>query len=516
MAQRRPGLFVAILATLQLASSLFAQTQEAPQPDPASPEAIRQEQPSFFVRVALDHANGIYRERKALSLRVACEENAYIYVLYRRADGDVFQVFPNAIQTDNRLPARQTVQIPAPNDRFAWVIGPPFGKELIKVIASKEPLPELDDPRLRRELVNPVSQQQVKALVIEMRDEIRRNWAEDQVELTTYATSQPIDSGLGRRWGVFVGVSNYLFNAEKEQATGGKEKLSVPTPHRDARKLDELLRSMGQLNGTQVFTNEQATRKNFQQAVTQWLPRVSKPGDTVFIFFAGHGMQIPDEGHDEKDKLDEVLLPFEYMDKQMYDAAISKLRGGEELDSEKAAYLLEAKKLLARPSRLDANIAVARHFSISDDLFGHWLQKLSGRQVVVMLNTCHSGGFAAQEKSLRAPTKLIPFDFLDGELGRLKDLGQPELALLSACAAAEVARIHYKGDLSVFPHYLVECLQHSAGQVTLEHAYNECRGGIAGYFDQINQVLRDAGKAPIPGHEPQLFNFCTKAVILKP
>ncbi len=484
---------------------------------PATPEAIRQTDPSFFVRVSLDRASGIYREREALSIKIACEENAYIYVLYKQADGQVFQVFPNSIQQDNRLLARQALQIPSVRDRFEWVVGPPFGKEVIKVLASKQPIAGLDDPKMRARVFNPVKEQQVKALLIEMRDEISANWAEDQVELTTYPTSQRVDLDVGRRWGAFFGVSNYLFNAEKEAASEGKDTLTVPTPHRDAREMERFFRTTGQLADSQVYTNEEATRANIKKAITEWLPSVSRPGDTVFLFFAGHGMQIPDDGRDESDRQDEVILPFEYLDAAMLQAALEKVKADQQLDTAAGPYLQEAvKRLKSLKPNEDANLAIARHFSISDDQFGHWLQRLSGRQVVVILNTCHSGGFAAQEKGLRAPRRVIPFDFLDGELGRLKDLGQPELALMSACSASEVARIHYKRDLSVFPYYLLECLENSDRSVTLDDAYGHCRSGMASYFQAINQALREAGKSPITGHEPLVFNHCTTPILLKP
>ena len=59
---------------------------------------------------------------------------------YQQADGKLYQVFPNLRQGDNRVAARQAVQIPAHDDLFRWKIGPPFGKEIVKVIASPSTL----------------------------------------------------------------------------------------------------------------------------------------------------------------------------------------------------------------------------------------------------------------------------------------------------------------------------------------------------------------------------------------
>ncbi len=39
-----------------------------------------------------------------------------------------------------------------------------------------------------------------------------------------------------------------------------------------------------------------------------------------------------------------------------------------------------------------------RHSCVTDDQFGHWLQRLAGRQIVVILDACHSAGFADEGK----------------------------------------------------------------------------------------------------------------------
>ena len=38
-----------------------------------------------------------------------------------------------------------------------------------------------------------------------------------------------------------------------------------------------------------------------------------KSGDTLFFYYSGHGSQIKDTGGDEVDKLDEVLVPLDYL-----------------------------------------------------------------------------------------------------------------------------------------------------------------------------------------------------------
>src|SRR4051812_34173945 len=117
-------------------------------PAPAQPPApqtgtlrdrVRNPAPEFLVRAAVNHATRSYREGDALSVHVACEVDAYVYVLYQQADGSSFQIFPNRLQPDNHVAARQAIELPGHDDLFRWQIAAPFGKEVIKVIASREP-----------------------------------------------------------------------------------------------------------------------------------------------------------------------------------------------------------------------------------------------------------------------------------------------------------------------------------------------------------------------------------------
>jgi hypothetical protein len=106
------------------------------QPESGKPESIKQRRPSFLVRVDVDRPSRVYKQNDQLSVKVVSEVDAYGYVLYRQADGKVYQIFPNSIQRDNRLHARQTVAIPGGDDLFRWRIAPPFGRETVKFIAS--------------------------------------------------------------------------------------------------------------------------------------------------------------------------------------------------------------------------------------------------------------------------------------------------------------------------------------------------------------------------------------------
>ena len=41
-----------------------------------------------------------------------------------------------------------------------------------------------------------------------------------------------------------------------------------------------------------IFAFEQATKARLEELIARWLPSVSQPGDTVFIYFSGHAGHV--------------------------------------------------------------------------------------------------------------------------------------------------------------------------------------------------------------------------------
>jgi hypothetical protein len=68
-----------------------------------------------------------------------------------------------------------------------------------------------------------------------------------------------------------------------------------------------------------------------------WLLNGIKSGDTLFFHYSGHGAQVLDRDGDEKDKLDECIIPLDYMtkgvitDDLIYSLLISKIPKGVKL-----------------------------------------------------------------------------------------------------------------------------------------------------------------------------------------
>ena len=471
-------------------------------------EEIRNGTPAFLVRANVDRDSRVYREGEEVHITATSERDGYLYAFYQQSDGAVYQIYPNEAQPDNKIQAGQQVKLPAPSDRFKWIVSPPFGKERIKIVVSTERVEAAEGESKRQKMFSPVGGNELKSLLKELQVTKVATWAEHDISIRTRPAAAVEGSKETKRYGVFVGVSDYQFNAEMEAATEGEESLDLPTCDRDAELLGKLMREDGLLDEILVLTNKDATKEKMEQAITQWLPGVAPAGSEVFVYFSGHGMQIDDEASDEKDALDEVLVPHEFAPIPVLAELITAKEQGK-LDPNREGDLKKLLRLAGlkqnsqqQPSVEQIAYNLARRTTISDDLFGRWIQALDGRKVIVLLDICHAGGFAVQEKGVTTPKVKGRFDFLDQELVRLKDIGQRDAVLLASSSVNDYSQCRVddfpegRGPLSVTTSYLIEAILNSTGPLTLSAVHKHCEVGMADYFQKLNPELR---------HEPYLF-----------
>ncbi|VAW84007.1 Serine/threonine protein kinase [hydrothermal vent metagenome] len=83
-----------------------------------------------------------FREGEHLMLNVMSpDHDSYLYVDYFLLDGTVAHLMPNESDTDNRFLSRTAVDIGGGDEKnMKWAVGPPFGKEMLTLIASDVPL----------------------------------------------------------------------------------------------------------------------------------------------------------------------------------------------------------------------------------------------------------------------------------------------------------------------------------------------------------------------------------------
>lgn len=60
-----------------------------------------------------------------------------------------------------------------------------------------------------------------------------------------------------------------------------------------------------------TLRDEQATRAGILSAIEDWLIAGTGPGDRVYLYFSGHGLQVADTSGDEDDKMDEALATYD-------------------------------------------------------------------------------------------------------------------------------------------------------------------------------------------------------------
>ena len=146
-----------------------------------------------------------------------------------------------------------------------------------------------------------------------------------------------------------VGIEDYkLLPPWSPEAKGVTDLVG---PVNDVRLIKKLLIERFHFNprDIKVLTNREASYRGIREAFFNWLIKGTKPGDLAIFYFSGHGSRVRDLDGDEEDGFDEVLCPYD-------------------IDCENGKNLL------------------------LDDELGAWLRKLSKRTVVVMIDSCHSGG----------------------------------------------------------------------------------------------------------------------------
>ena len=408
-------------------------------------EGLVNDQPSFMIHVDVDKPDRIYRKGDTMTVAVKAEKECYVYLVYYSGD-DATLLFPNKHQQNNLIPAQTAVSIPGDDAPFLFrTTGPPFGQEVLHVIASTEPIDavgKLEEGVAFKSLTNA---RNLKPMVVEVKKKKLNDWAEARIDITTIDRDEKPPT-TGKRVGVCVGISEYQHDRVQD----------LQVSHLDAQRMAEAMKQECGLDEVLLLTNEDATRANIEQAIFHDLVAGTRPGDSVFIFFSGHGGRTSDQNGDEEDGYDEYLVPHD--------------------------------GILGKPETM-----------ILDDTFARWMQELSGREVAIIMDNCYSGGASKSldgavvtPKSIVAKgAKAVDYDGIEVELKRTKDLGQANTIVVAACKANQLAwemPASQKG--SVLTHYLIASLDDSAadadrdGKVTVQESYGYVKQKVETYVKE--------------------------------
>ncbi|MAX37206.1 MAG: hypothetical protein CME33_11665 [Gimesia sp.] len=419
-------------------------------------EEVKNDQSSFYVRVDVDRSDRTYVVGETVKINAISEKAGYLYLFYLQADKKVVCLFPNKVQQNNKIAANSKITIPSQNSGFRLRVGEPVGTEILKAVVTQQPLKSLDLDILTKSNFTFIDDNDAKAINVEATNTESREWAEHMVAIKTVKTAseRKTRQQTHRRIAVLIGISDYKDPRIPE----------LRICHLDSEKMGEALKKYGDFDEVISLVNEQATLKNIENLIRIKAPEMTKPGDEVLIFWSGHGDSIADTDGDEKDGRDELLVPY------------------------------------------DAKIEDKKQTCITDDVFGRWLQALDGRNIVVLLDACKSGGQANNEKGLNPSKSVIEgFDFLDGEFARTKDIGQKQAAVLASSRASQISLVRREGDLSVMTYFLIERIKSSSGKLTLQDAYKHLANDIPNY---VKDKFPGHTQTPVLiGNEELDFNF---------
>ena len=230
-----------------------------------------------------------------------------------------------------------------------------------------------------------------------------------------------------RVWALVIGISDYfevndLRYAEADAVAFTRWLLDAGV---DPEHIKLLLDDEEAREDLGALAAQQATLARVRAGL-DWLRRMARSDDLVFVFFAGHGYQGEDDNGDEADGVDEFLV--------VYDT----LRD-----------CLEAS-------------------SLRDDEFGYFLDRVESEHVMVVFDSCYSGG---QSRSLSSGTRPLP-----GSFDIFQDFSLDGKLILAAASEDQKALEDETLGHGVFTHYLLRGLEGEADldtdyRVTAEELY---------------------------------------------
>jgi len=406
----------------------------------------------FSLRVDVDKPDRIYRQGDQMTVRVSSEKDCYLYLFHFDARGRAQRLFPNRASPNNFVTSNTKVLVPDSNGPFAIEIGPPFGRESLVAVATLKPL-------------NIPIALDARGVAARLRQWPRNQWAEGRIHITT----RP------RRIAVCIGISKYKHN----------DVTPLQVCHRDAERFAKALEEECDVDEVILLTDAHATRAAIEHAIFRQLPSKVEPGDTVFIFYSGHGWRMQDQNGDEPDGLDEVLLPHD--------------------------------------GRFDDPSTM-----IVDDTFARWLRELDGCHICIILDNCYSGGSSKGlfSKGLGKPEpQQIELDFFDGEINRAKAMGQTGTMLLAACQPSQLAWEMPSGQGGVLSHHLLQLI----GPVTAAEKLQQARAikqadanadekiSLRELFEYVREPIQDYVKRTFNEDQtPVLINNDNDRIVIKP
>jgi hypothetical protein len=239
-------------------------------------------------------------------------------------------------------------------------------------------------------------------------------------------TKPPPSKAPVRHVGVFVGVQKYATDRVRD----------LRAPETDAKRMEKELKAACGLFPTYVLTNHDAKLDAITDVFTKKLPAVTRPGDEVIVYWSGHGMHLPEVNPKADPPARLFLIPYD-----------------------------------GDPFSADT----VRKTMLMDTVFLDWIVKgLEGRRVLVILDTCHSGGATVvraggtkfEVKTIEPPPvpgaravadpATFPKHFLDGAMRNVRAPSRPWV--LASSRADQRSYELASGDHGVMTYFFLDAM----------------------------------------------------------
>ncbi len=91
------------------------------------------------------------------------------------------------------------------------------------------------------------------------------------------------------------------------------EKMFLEGPKNDVPLIEKLLKEKHGYapESIRILRDQDASRAAILASIDEWLVNGTQPGDRVYFYFSGHGLQVKDVSGDEEDGLDEALSTYD-------------------------------------------------------------------------------------------------------------------------------------------------------------------------------------------------------------
>ena len=218
-----------------------------------------------------------------------------------------------------------------------------------------------------------------------------------------------LGASSGESWAIIVGVSDYKYVNDLNYCDD------------DAIGLYNQIAPSWGVDHVMLFIDANATKSNIHDAIFDWLSPAENASDTVLFFFSGHGGHGTDvDPIDETDGQDEYICPYD-------------------------------------------SLSTSWANDIRDDEFDQWMGILDSSKIVVILDTCFSGGFISSAATEGVASSKAILTDVNSKLSSFndcfaKDISKSGRVILTASAENESSWDTPALSHGVFSYYVIEAL----------------------------------------------------------